>query len=309
MKFFFQSVIVICLCCGCSRRVDDPIEPKIQYAVQDKYLKQLPSPFAPLSPEERAEDWGKEMVIGCGFARTLDLYQAITAFKRASLLGPPSPRDLECLYEILLCYYLGQRYAEVVETFEGSSLEGVDDAFPAFFDLLTILYDSYEKTGQEEKAAVVLHIIREKQPKLEESLSLYSAFMQGDLNTLCAHSELYVQEFCELYRSERRSPRHAQWLSALLPGAGYWYIGQKQSAATAFLLNGLFIAAAWHCFNKGEIAAGAILTSFEMGWYFGGIRGAQQEAKLYNERLYERYATPLMHKHHLFPVLTLGHAF
>jgi hypothetical protein len=42
-------------------------------------------------------------------------------------------------------------------------------------------------------------------------------------------------------------------------------------------------------------------TSIEAGWYFGGIYGAGQEAKFYNERLYERLATPMMNEKPLFP--------
>ena len=61
----------------------------MSYAVQDKYLLSLPSPFEPLSEEEKAQDWGKEIQIGFSFAHELDLYQAITAFKRAEFLLPP----------------------------------------------------------------------------------------------------------------------------------------------------------------------------------------------------------------------------
>ncbi len=308
MKHFLVCLGLCFLFVGCHRG-SDPIEPKINYSVQDLYLKQLPAPFQPLTQEEKAEGWGRETLIGFGFAQELDLYRAVTAFKRARILSPPEKRDLELNYEILLCYYLGQRYTDVIDTFERSALEKVDSSFPAFFDLLIILYDSYQKSGQEEKAEMVLQLMHNEDPSLEEPLALYRDFLKGDIEILCAHSEPYVEAFCSAYREEKKSPKHAQWLSALVPGAGYLYLGQKQSALTAFLLNGLFIAAACHCYQKGEVAAGVILTSFEMGWYFGGIHGAQQEAKLYNERLYERYAAPLMNQHHLFPVLMLQHAF
>ena len=95
----------------------------------------------------------------------------------------------------------------------------------------------------------------------------------------------------------------------ILPGAGYLYVGQKQSAVTAFLLNGLFIAAAVHFFCKWEIAAGVITTSFEAGWYFGGIYGAGESAKLYNERVYEDLAYPALNRNGLFPVLMLQYGF
>ena len=65
------------------QRVPDHIEPTLSYSVQDKYLLSLPSPFPPLTLEELSQAWGGEMQIGFRFAHELDLYQAITAFKRA----------------------------------------------------------------------------------------------------------------------------------------------------------------------------------------------------------------------------------
>ena len=73
--------------------------------------------------------------------------------------------------------------------------------------------------------------------------------------------------------------------------------------------NGLFIAAAVHCFQHNHLAAGIIFTSFEAGWYFGGIYGAGEEAKTYNERLYEKKITPLMNQKGLFPVFMLQYGF
>jgi len=57
------------------------------------------------------------------------------------------------------------------------------------------------------------------------------------------------------------------------------------------------------------LAAGIITTSFEAGWYFGGIYGAGESAKLYNERLYEKAVYPAMNRHSLFPVLMLKFGF
>ena len=78
---------------------------------------------------------------------------------------------------------------------------------------------------------------------------------------------------------------------------------------TAFFLNGLFLAAAYQFFHRGNVAAGIITLSFEAGWYFGGIYGAGQEAKYYNERIYERNASAVLNDSKLFPVLMLDHAF
>ncbi|MBS0620236.1 MAG: tetratricopeptide repeat protein [Verrucomicrobia bacterium] len=281
----------------------DTVEPQLSASVEERYLKSLPSPFAPLSTAERAQDWGKEILIGFGFAHQLDLYQAITAFKRAEILLPASEkgRALEVQYEILLCYYMGQRWQEVIYTFENSGLRHVDESFPALHDLLIILYDAYLHEEMETEAARTLQLIEHYFPDEGETLSRSKALLEGDVAALGPLSATYA--------AHKKSPGRAQSLNALLPGAGYLYLGQKQSAATAFVLNGLFIGASAYFFSEGNLAAGAIFTSFEAGWYFGGIYGAGLEAKAYNERLYESLATPLMHQERLFPVLRLTYAF
>lgn len=309
-KFLFLFCLLIFSSCHRNR---ENLEPKICFAVQDRYLKQLPAPFPPLTEEEKRQDWGKEYLIGISFARTLDLYQAVTAFRRADILAPEhfDKRKLEIQYEILLSYYFGQRYQEVIDAFNNSKLSKVDDNFPAFQDLLVILYDSYGQLGQEDKAQQILQIIQRYYPETYEKLLISSALLDADFPRLESFSEQNPQltQLLDNYQSGEKSVAKTKFFNAVLPGSGYLYIGQKQTALTAFLVNGLFIAAAVHFFQKGQIAAGIITSSFEAGWYFGGIYGAGQETKFYNQRLYERNATPMMNQCKLFPALMLNYGF
>lgn len=120
---------------------------------------------------------------------------------------------------------------------------------------------------------------------------------------------LFLTNLLTSYDAKKKSPCKAQFANGILPGAGYLYVGQKQAALTSFLLNGLFIYAAVYFYTNGNVAAGVITTSFEMGWYFGGIYGAGEAAKYYNERLYERQAYPALSYNKLFPVLMLKYGF
>ena len=72
---------------GCYR-VPNKLEPQINYLVRDKYIRSLDSSFPPLSRQDREEEWGKEYFIGVAFAKQLDLYRAVTAFKRSEILIP-----------------------------------------------------------------------------------------------------------------------------------------------------------------------------------------------------------------------------
>lgn len=304
------------LASGSCRRVPDQIEPTISYAVQDRYIKSLPSPFPPLSSEEIAQDWGKEYLIGMAFAHQIELYQAITAFKRAEILLPTAEkaRRLEVQYEILLCYYMGRKYADAIDTFNNSDLKRIETTFPACNDLLTILYDCYLQEGDEAQAERTLQIIYQLNPEEAPQLALSTSLVHADFPVIRQFAEQmpetsYLDTFLSDYQQQKKSVAQAQLFNTFIPGTGYLYLGQTQSAITAFLLNGLFIAAAANFFIHDHLAAGIICTSFELGWYFGGIFGAGLEAKYYNERLYERLATPMMNQHRLFPILMLNYAF
>lgn len=354
----------------------ESIHPKLDYAIQDKYLKQLEHPFSPLSHDETLTEWGKEYRIAHTFAKKLDLYTAIQTFKRAEILIPPfdSLRLREIQYEILFCYYIGKKYNEVIDTFEHSTLVHADDTFVAYKDLLTILFESYYKIKADEKAKWILHVIERHFPsegrKLALTHSLYNAeifslkqfssdptpkrsleeilsnayhrstqeikagalhlishayepneeyTLRDKLDSALVEQVKYLSQYAaaqdglsELvtqYEQKKKSPNKAKLLNVFIPGAGYLYVGQKQTAVTSFLINSLFIWGATHFFQKGNIPLGIITTSFELGWYIGGIQGASSAATLYNERLYETYAHNHMRNHRLYPTLMLTYGF
>jgi|JI9StandDraft_1071089.scaffolds.fasta_scaffold08942_3 hypothetical protein len=117
-----------------------------------------------------------------------------------------------------------------------------------------------------------------------------------------------LQAFTTHFKKTRKSPATAACLN-LIPGLGYLYLGQKQSAFTAFCLNSLFIGASYYFYRADNIPAAVITTGFEMGWYFAGIVGAKEATILYNERLYESQAHPLMRENKLYPLLQLNYGF
>lgn len=256
------------------------------------------------------------MVIASAFSAQFDLYRAVSTYKRAEILIPPKDqsRKLQVQYDILFAYFLAKHYDEVIESFEKSDLANVDKTFPAYHDLLLILYESYQEMDLPEKKDRIMELIRTSYPETAEKLSISQALRQGDISAIECFAagfqqRSYLDNLLDSYKSQKKSVAKAQVLNALLPGTGYLYIGQKKSALTAFLLNGLFITAACEFFLHGHIAAGIITTGFETGWYFGGIYGAGEEAKYYNERLYEKNATAVLNETKLFPVLMIEHVF
>jgi len=312
-RLFFIGALALMASCY---RVSDSIDPHVNWPLQDRHLQGLQSAFRPFTPEEKAADWTKECVIASSFAQQLDLYRAISTYKRAEILIPPTEhqRQLEIQYDILFCYFLGKKYDEAIEAFEKSRLAHVDKTFPAYRDLLLVLYECYREMDNPEKQERIFEMMTNTYPDTAEQLKLSRAIREGEIAQVDLFADgfngpSYLSNLLESYDSGKKSVALAQTLNALFPGAGYLYIGQKKSAFTAFFLNALFIAAAYEFFHHGHTAGGIITLGFETGWYFGGIYGAGEEAKYYNERLYERTASASLNDHKLFPVLMLEHSF
>lgn len=307
---------------SCQPKVE--LEPGIVYCPPQRLVRQLSSPFVPLSREEKRQDWAKELTLGRGFALETDYYRAITCFKRAlffigkdlSVLA----RRAEIEYDIFLAYYLAGKYQESVEILEDSELFFATEQFPAYDELFILLYDAYLKNGQTEKACRILGILSAKEPEIGGNLKLGTALINADFPAIESALESKniappspvqesVQEFLCTYQAQAKSISKAEMLNALLPGAGYLYVGQKKTALTSFLINALFVAAAWQLFDRGYVAGGLIVSSLEVGWYLGGINGAGIEAREYNQYLYQNLGKELLLKNRLFPILMLEKGF
>lgn len=307
--------VCIALFTGCHPR-SYLLEPKICYSPLPAQFQNLPSSFTQLTEAEEQQEWGREVKIGIAFARQFDLYRAITCFKRALILMPDTldTQRQEIEYYVMLAYYLGGKYDDTVASFEQTSLSGVTGSFPVFREIMIILYDSYLKTGQCEKAGLVMKLMDKGDSETSLDLKLSTALAIGDLDVAAGiacqlNGKEEVSTFINSYCSCKKSVSTAQTLNALLPGAGYAYVGQKKTALTSLLINTAFVAATWHFVAHKNWGAAVITGSLECGWYFGGINGAGLAAKEYNERYYEKHGRDLMVRNHLFPVLMLETSF
>ncbi|MBN1914490.1 MAG: tetratricopeptide repeat protein [Parachlamydiales bacterium] len=309
MKKLLLSALLVTSC----YRISDKIEPTLAPTIEESQINSLPSPFPSLSMKEKQEDWGKELTIAKALAHEFDLYPAVSTLKRAKALLPPDSKDRleEIEYDMLLAYYLGNQYQTLTYHFEKSSLPHVDKTFLPFHDMVLLLYDSYRNIRDFESMNKMRQVIDENYPGTQKKLLLSDSLITGNIDELEALAPTHpsIQNLLDVYKKEKKSPFTAQLLNALIPGSGYLYIGQKRSAITSFLLNGLFIAATVRFFQLDYTAAGIITLSFEAGWYFGGIYGAGLETKYYNEKVYQKYASQLLHQEKLFPIFMLEYSF
>lgn len=276
----------------------------------------MPSAFPKLDKAEIKMEWGKEFILGQAFIEEVDLYRAITCYKRALFLIPSQNvvRKRQIEFCLMQAYFFGDKYKEALNVYDGSSLRDSPGDFPAMPELLIMLYHCYEENNEPEKAERIQQLMLKQNPRLSDDVELSEAVIEGDLCTLTTSDwpcerQQPLNLFLEDYETERLSVRKAQVLNGVLPGAGYFYVGLKKTALTSFLINSIFIAASYQFFHKGYPALGIFTTSLEFGWYFGGINGAGLAANEYNERLYERKAKDFLIEQRLFPILMFSHAF
>jgi len=296
--------------------VCDEFNPDIVYFPNPVTIASRPSAFNPLISLEARSDWGKEVKIAYAFAKEQDYYRAITAFKRALVFLPANlpARKLQIEYAIFHCYYLAYKYEDAIEAFQGTSLECATNEFPAYRELLIQLYECYKKSDNEIDAERILSFIEKDFPDDAETLKITDAVLEANFPALVSIAECRedcedLEELITCYSLEAKSESMAKFYQAILPGAGYYYVGQKQAAVTSIILNSLFIWATYTCFKTGNTAAGILTASLESGWYFGGINGAGIAAREYNERLYHTVGRDFLRNRGYFPVLMLETTF
>ncbi|MCB1112541.1 MAG: tetratricopeptide repeat protein [Chlamydiia bacterium] len=310
------SLAIVTILAGCVPRSTYVMEPCLAFAPNRNDIRRLDSAFEPLTVEERQQEWGRELTIAMAFAHDNDLYRAVTTFKRALILIPPTEFDRrhQIEFDIMQCYYMANKYCDALGTFQETTLNQVTPEFSAFPELLIMLYDCYLETGECEQADRVLQLIEKGDSNTAKELALYTLLKGGNISyirqfapetTKAAPVEELVTQYCCCYKS----PDKARMLNAILPGAGYHYVGLKRSAVTSFAINALFIGATYYFFDHGNYAAGLITASLETGWYFGGINGAGLAAKEYNEQFYNCHAKSMMVRNDLFPFLIFQTSF
>lgn len=267
-------------------------------------LTSYPEESAPLN---QATDWGKELFIGREFAKEGDWYRALTAFRRArfflSLEKQETPQlkalQARLTWSECLIYAYSGKWSDVVKTWEKYKDTLLIPTIKLQEQWATLLYAAYIYTEKNQEAALLLQLLAHNKP-LQTSLLEWHRLCQYDPT-----KELPKTAVEQDLLQKIKSPDKARWYNACFPGLGYWYIGQKQTACTSFLLNASFIGAAVQLITIHQPFLALITASFEAGWYFGGIAGAGIEAHLYNQRMREKVLVPYFYTNKIFPLLKI----
>ena len=283
-------------------------------------IHSLPPAPPLLTQDEQQTSWGQEYRLGQRFASDGDYYRASTCFYRSRFLldNPNSPHAAQLLHALLVTYALGGKYQEAIDAWERDQATIQISDPDLARDCISLLFEAYVHTNHEDKASQLLTILpaddqlRTRLPLFERICtnsddSLSSAPPIAALIGTTEHEE--AKALAATYALSRKAPKTARILNAVLPGAGYLYVHQYQTAFTSFAINALFIGATWQLISAHQLAAGIIAGGFEGGWYLGGIAGAGLSADIYNQRLREQLGKPYLESHHLFPLNQLHYGW
>ena len=262
-------------------------------------LLEYPEQNVHVSP---TSEWGQEILLGQAFAKEGDWYRALTSFKKARFLlhltNSSTPEiEARITWSECLIYAFNDRWHDVTTTWEHTS-EKLYITDPLMTEQWSILlFTAYTYEGWKERADSFLAQLPKESP-IRKSLLEWR-----ELSLFSREDQPKDSLIEQLLLSKMKSPQKAKVFNALLPGLGYWYTGQKESACTSFLLNGAFIGATIQLFQAHQPFLALITLSFEAGWYLGGITGAGIEAENYNQRIKEATLTPYLRQKRGFPLL------
>jgi tetratricopeptide (TPR) repeat protein len=231
-----------------------------------------------------------------------EYYRAITEARRYLSLFPRGVRSEEMAKSIGDAYLMSHEWAEAIAAYDEFLMH-----FPAsplaetatFHKAIALL-----KLGGTAEAERLFQLIRSgagkekkseaarweillliRQNRFDEAEKLIK---DGMLRPEIEKETSHIEELLQAKKGARyKSPETAGVLSALLPGAGQFYNERYRDGVYSFLLNSLFIFAAYKAYESDNHGLGAVLTLFEIGWYTGGIYGAVGGAHKYNRNLNE----------------------
>jgi hypothetical protein len=158
------------------------------------------------------------------------------------------------------------------------------------------------RSGQFEQAAQFMSDASRIKPNVKAYYQGWSLLMQRKTAaSIAAIYEMPVDSmFSPLRKSQEQAsalrlkkPALAAVMSAIIPGSGKWYAGEKKDAVIGFVTIGVMAYQAWRGFNdKGTKSAyGWISAGLGAGFYLGNIYGAARSTKRYNDRKWKSIHT------------------
>ena len=237
-----------------------------------------------------------------------DFRKSIDEYQRFIYFFPVDKRVEAAMFKSGMAHFYSRQYKEAISAFS-AVINKYQDSELSFKSYLMIS-DSYLKRDVFDSAVITLHNLINAAKDVEVKDEAY--YRLGWINVETASWEKARSYFAKIsarnkekyslkrLSSEldkeklipRKNPELAGALS-IIPGAGQLYVGRRQDALIAFLLNAGLIWAAYESFDNELYALGGLISLVEIGFYGGNIYGAVSGAHKYNRNQTHRFIEKL----------------
>lgn len=246
-----------------------------------------------------------------------DYARAIGEFERLVYFFPEDEKVPEARYRIGLCYFKTGEYERARK-----AAHEVHGDYPKSITggkALLLIAESYHVQGVLSEAnryyALVLEHFEDSDLRNRALYRLGWSRMGNDQWQEASRIFKGVEKESPLYSSANdlsewslegenlpyKDPVTAGVMAGVLPGLGHVYCGRPKDGAVSFLLNGLFVWAAYEAFEEDHTVLGGILSFIELGWYSGNIYSAVNCAHKHNRAVRDTYRKNLMDRLDLSP--------
>ena len=259
--------------------------------------------FSPLHADDGAVllTGDVQLKIADAFMEEGEYYRAVTEYKKFLILFPDSAKADYASFEIAMAYFKGEEYGAAARSFlamrekypesgyaiQACYLEGSSQWKLKNYDKARLVLESLveEHPGSEyaPRALVVISLAALDENKAEVSRQALKRFLERYPGHPGAENVREAAAQLDRYRElPEKSPELAGFLSAIVPGAGYFYAEHYGDGITAFLINGLFIAGTVAAINQENYAVAGIVGGIGVPFYLGNIYGSANAAKKWN---------------------------
>lgn len=241
------------------------------------------------------------MQLGDAFMAEGEYYRAITEYKKYLILFPEGVQLDNALFQTGRAYFLGLEYDAAVQAF--SELRSRFPASPHAVEAAYLAGVCNSRLGRPDKAATAFEAAAASTtaPAVASRARLGRSLLEFDRGNMSGASDQLQRFMADFPADERagkvqtaltllpddnelprKSPLAAGILAAILPGSGHIYADHYGDGATAFLLNGLFIAGTVVAIRQENYAVAGVVGVIGLPFYLGNIYGAANAASKWN---------------------------
>ena len=197
----------------------------------------------------------------------------------------------------LLCYEALEREEDGVLDYETSFPDSIRSILPVAIKAAKLYYnlDNYDQalailsttkgTNPDDiyRKMIFQSVLQVKKADYDSAISILNqAQRKFPENSLVLTKNLQLVN--EIKATPLKNPVLARMLS-IIPGGGYAYSKQYQTAITSFLVNGLLAYATYNCIKKENYGLACLTGVFSFTFYFGNILGGGKSVHRYNRRV------------------------